>query len=72
MPNPNSGTFRIHLTDFNDSASATLTDFSANEIQTYRLRKGDNIIEKEGLTKGTYFVVLRIDGKQEARQVIIK
>jgi hypothetical protein len=71
-PNPNSGTFRIHLTDFNDSASATLTDFSANEIQTYRLRKGDNIIEKEGLTKGTYFVVLQIDGKQEARQVIIK
>ncbi len=71
-PNPNSGTFSIHLTDFNESASATLTDFSGNEIQTYRLRKGDNIIEKEGLKKGTYFVVLRIDGKQEARQIIVK
>ncbi len=71
-PNPNSGTFSIHVTDFNESASATLTDFSGNEIQKYNLRKGDNKIEKEGLTKGTYFVVLRIDGKQEARQVIIK
>ncbi len=71
-PNPNSGTFSIHLTDFNDSASATLTDFSGNEIQMYTLRKGETIIEKEGLKKGTYFVVLRVDGQQEARQVIIK
>ena len=71
-PNPNSGNFVIKVTDFKISANAVLTDFSGNQIQTYSLQKGDNKIEKEGLTKGTYFVVLRVDGKQETRQIIIK
>jgi hypothetical protein len=71
-PNPNNGNFTIKVAGFNESASATLTDFSGNEIQTYKLHNGDNKIEKEGLQSGTYFVVLRVDGKQEARQIIIK
>lgn len=71
-PNPNSGNFIITLLDFKENASATLTDFSGNEIQTYQLRKGENKINKEELKKGTYFVILKIDGKQETRQIIIK
>ena len=71
-PNPNPGNFNIKITDFIKSAAAILTDFSGNEIQTFTLRKGDNKIEKEGLTKGTYFIVLKVDGKQETRQVVIK
>lgn len=71
-PNPNSGNFVIKVTDFEISANAVLTDFSGNRIQTYSLQKGDNKIEKGGLKEGTYFVVLRVDGKQETRQIIIK
>ena len=71
-PNPNSGNFVIKVTDFKISANAVLTDFSGNQIQTYSLQKGDNKIEKEGMKKGTYFVVLRVDEKQETRQIIIE
>jgi hypothetical protein len=71
-PNPNNGNFVIKVTDFEISANAVLTDFSGNQIQTYSLQKGDNKIEKEGLEKGIYFVVLRVDGKQETRKIIIK
>ena len=71
-PNPNSGNFNIKVTDFSKSATAILTDFSGSEIQTFILRKGDNKIEKEGLAKGTYFIVLKVDGKQETRQIVIK
>ncbi len=71
-PNPNSGIFNIKVTDFNNSATAILNDFSGNEIQSFTLRRGDNKIEKEGLAKGTYFIVLKVDGKQESRQIVIK
>lgn len=71
-PNPNSGNFVVKVTDFETSADAVLTDFSGNKIQTYSLQKGDNKIEKGGLKKGTYFVILHVDGKQETRQIIIK
>jgi hypothetical protein len=71
-PNPNRGNFNIKVLDFADRASATLTDFSGNEIQTFTLRKGDNKIEKEGLAAGTYFVVLTVDGKRDVRQIVIK
>jgi hypothetical protein len=70
-PNPNSGNFNIRVLAYNRSASATLVDFSGNEIQTYQLRTGDNKIEKEGL-KGTYFLILKVDDKQETRQIIVK
>ncbi len=71
-PNPSSGNFNIKISGDIENASAVLTDFSGNEIQTYSLQKGDNKIEKDTLKKGTYFVVLRVDGKQETRQIIIK
>ena len=71
-PNPNSGTFNINVKDYKAFASATLTDISGKEIATYTLQKGDNKIQNERLAKATYLVVLKIDGKQEARQIIIK
>jgi hypothetical protein len=71
LPNPNSGIFTIRVGDFRESASATLTDFSGNSIQAFKLIKGENRIEKTGLKQGTYFIVLKIDGKQETRQIII-
>jgi hypothetical protein len=71
-PNPNSGNFNIKLASNDEMATATLFDFLGNKIQTYLLQKGDNAIQKENLKKGTYFVLLAVDGKEESRQIIIK
>lgn len=71
-PNPNTGRFNIKILDFIEYASATLNDFSGNEIKTFTLQKGENKIENIDLKKGTYFVTLKVDGKQETRQVIVK
>ena len=71
-PNPNTGNFTIKVINFTENASAKLTDFDGNEIKTYQLIKGDTKIVKEDLQKGTYFVILNIDGIKETRQVIIK
>jgi hypothetical protein len=70
-PNPNSGIFNIKVLNIKESATASLIDSSGNEIQTYPLRKGDNKIERHGLRSGTYFVVLRIDGTQQTRQIVV-
>ena len=71
-PNPNTGNFSIKVDNFKETAVAVLTDITGKEIATYTLQIGENKILKEGLSKGTYLVVLKIDGKQEARQIIIK
>jgi Secretion system C-terminal sorting domain len=71
-PNPNTGNFNIKVDNFIETAVAVLTDMTGKEIATYTLHKGENKIQNEGLSKGTYLVVLKIDGKQEARQIIIK
>ena len=72
FPNPNTGNFTINVADFKQSAAAILRDTTGKEIGTYVLKKGDNEIENENLSKGAYFIVLHIDGKQETRQVIVK
>lgn len=71
-PNPNNGIFFVKVDNFKTSAKAILTDNLGKEIATYILKKGDNKISNENIAKGTYTVVLQIDGKQEARQVIIR
>ena len=71
-PNPNSGTFFITVETIKESASATLYDITGKELSTHILKKGENKIEKEGLAKGTYIVSLLVDGKTEARKIIIK
>ena len=71
-PNPNNGIFTIKLDKIRLLATATLKDATGKEIATYILKKGENKIEKEGLSSGTYSIVLEVDGKTETRQLIIK
>ena len=71
-PNPNSGHFNIKVANYIESGTATLNDFDGNEVQTILIRKGDNKIDNEQLKKGTYFIVLNVDGVRETRQVIVK
>jgi hypothetical protein len=71
-PNPNNGNFSIKVNNFIESATAILTDVTGKEISSYILNKGENKIQNEGLTQGTYFVILIVDGKQETRQIIVK
>lgn len=72
FPNPNNGVFFVKVENIKEKATATLNDFSGNEIATYTLKKGTNKLGNEELPKGTYIVVLKVDGKQESQQVIIK
>jgi hypothetical protein len=71
-PNPNNGTFSIRVDDVNESATAILTDVTGKEISSHNLIKGENKIQNEQLTQGSYFVILLVDGKQETRQIIVK
>jgi Secretion system C-terminal sorting domain len=72
FPNPNNGVFFVKVEDIKESATAQLNDFSGNQIATYILKKGTNKLGNEELPKGTYILVLKVDGKQESRQVIIQ
>jgi len=71
-PNPNNGNFTIKVANFKKSATAVLTDISGKRIGTYTLKKGENKIQRDGLAKGTYIVLLSIDGKTESQKIIIK
>jgi hypothetical protein len=53
-------------------ANAELNDFSGNKVATYILNKGSNKLGNEELSKGTYILVVNVDGKQETHQIIIK
>jgi len=71
-PNPNDGNFVITALDFKETATAILYDMNGKVITTAVLNKGENQIQKGGLAKGTYIVSLLVDGKSEARKIIIK
>jgi hypothetical protein len=71
-PNPNDGNFTITALNFKKSATAILYDMNGRVIATAVLNKGENKIEKAGLAKGTYILSLLVDGKTEARKIIIK
>ena len=71
-PNPNDGNFTITALDFKESATAILFDLNGKVIATAVLNKGENRIENAGLAKGTYIVSLLVDGKTEARKIIVK
>jgi hypothetical protein len=71
-PNPTTGLFTIKLDKVKLLATATLNDATGKEIASYILKKGENKIEQEGLSSGTYSIVFEVDGKTETRQLIIK
>ena len=71
-PNPNNGNFTINAVDFKESATAILYDINGRVITTIVLHKGENKVEKQGLTKGTYIVSFLVDGRTEARKIIIE
>ena len=72
FPNPNNGVFFVKVENIKLFASATLNDFSGKEVATYTLKKGTNKLGNEELPKGTYILVLKVDGKRESRQIIIR
>jgi hypothetical protein len=72
FPNPNDGNFTIQVDAATQNASATLIDNTGKEIANYTLHQGENSIQNAGVAKGSYFVILKVDGQQEARQIMIK
>lgn len=71
-PNPNTGEFYIKIKGSATSGSANIYDMAGKEVGTFILKGGENKIQTENLSKGTYMVSLTIDGKSEVRQIIIK
>lgn len=71
-PNPNSGNFNIKVANFKQEASAVLYDMNGRALDTFNLKIGENTIQKEGLSRGTYIISLTIDGKTTAQKVSIK
>jgi hypothetical protein len=71
-PNPNSGDFKISIADFEKGATATLYDLTGKRIKDITLSRGVNKMENKGLAKGTYLVVVSVDGKTDVRQVILE
>lgn len=72
FPNPNNGVFFVKVENIMETATAILNDFNGNQVAAYELKKGTNKLGNEKVAKGTYLLVLKVDGKQETRQVIIK
>lgn len=71
-PNPTTGDFFVRIPGFNQKATASLYDITGKEISRYNLQKGENNIKGETLAKGTYILILDIDGIKEAKKLIIK
>ena len=72
FPNPNNGEFVIRVNSLKSNGIATIVDASGRKVKSQTLKQGDNKIQIEKIVQGNYFVILEIDGKQEARQIIIK
>jgi hypothetical protein len=71
-PNPNDGNFTIKILDFKENATAIVTDITGKKVGNYNLVKGENNIKSTKLPKGSYIVILQIDGKTENKQLIIE
>ena len=71
-PNPNGGNFTIKVADFKENATAILYDISGKQLDSFTLKIGENTIQKEGLSRGTYIVLLNVDGKTEGKKISIK
>jgi hypothetical protein len=71
-PNPNSGDFRIRIADFEKGATATLYDLNGKRIKDITLSRGVNKMETRGLAKGTYLVVVKVDGRIDVTQVMME
>ncbi|WP_298223887.1 T9SS type A sorting domain-containing protein [Flavobacterium sp.] len=71
-PNPNDGNFTIKIIDFRENATAIVTDMTGKKVGNYNLVKGENNIKTTNLPKGSYIVILQIDGKTENKQLIVE
>lgn len=71
-PNPNKGTFQVHLPRELEEGWLQLYDASGKRVgNTTRLAPGLNTINRNALAPGVYQVRLEIDGKVENRSVVI-
>lgn len=71
-PNPNNGEFVIRVSSLKNNGTATILDSSGKKIKSQTLKEGDNNILMQKIPQGNYIVVLEIDGKSEARKIVIK
>lgn len=71
-PNPSNGNFVIKIPGFDTKAIAILYDMSGKEVRKFILQEGQNNIHAEGLSKGSYLVVIDIDDFKEVKKIIIK
>lgn len=72
FPNPNNGEFVIRVSSLKNNGTATILDSSGKKIKSQTLKEGDNNILMQKIPQGNYIVVLEIDGKSEARKIVIK
>lgn len=72
FPNPNNGEFVIRVSSLKNNGTATILDSSGKKIKSQMLKQGDNNILIQKIPQGNYIVVLEIDGKSEARKIVIK
>lgn len=71
-PNPNYGEFFIKVANPGMTASASISDISGKLIGVYILKQGENKIENDKLSAGTYIVTLNLNGNTEFRKIVIK
>lgn len=72
FPNPNNGEFVIRVNTLKNKGTATIIDASGKQVKSQTLKRGDNKIQLQNIVQGNYIVILEVDGKQEARKIIVK
>lgn len=63
FPNPNSGIFKVVLTENSKNATAQVLDYSGRKIYEGTLLEGENKFELKNISAGIYLLIIATDGQ---------
>lgn len=73
FPNPNNGTFTISIGNIDKKADLTMIDMKGAVIfQNKRLKQGNNRITNKNIVKGSYILIISVDGQNYAKKIVIQ
>jgi hypothetical protein len=71
-PNPNDGKFSILIEQAENNGHAVIIDFSGREVSHIEIKKGLNEFSEERLPAGNYSVIIWLDQKVYANNIVVK
>lgn len=73
FPNPNDGEFVVSIGNVDKNADLTMLDMKGAVIlQNSQLKQGDNRIINKNIVKGSYVLIISVDGQSYTKKILIQ